>query len=179
MGRKKKHQEELDKEALPNNDQVDTNTAVNGEEKDDLADQLAELKDKYLRLFAEFDNYKKRTAKERLDLIKTASENIMVKILPVLDDFDRAKANAEAGAEGESFSEGVKLVYNKLYQVLSSQGLEPMDTEDRDFDPELHAAITKIPAPTPEMKGKIIDFIEKGYYLNDKIIRHAKVVIGE
>jgi len=142
-------------------------------------DELSELKDKYLRLFAEFDNYKKRTARERLDLIRTASEDLVSKLLPVLDDFDRAKKNADDESSPESFSEGVSLVYHKLNQVLESKGLKPMDPDQRDFDPELHEAITKIPATDEAFKGKIIDTIEKGYYLNDKIIRHAKVVIGE
>ncbi|MCB0686672.1 MAG: nucleotide exchange factor GrpE [Saprospiraceae bacterium] len=144
-----------------------------------LESELAEIKDKYLRLFAEFDNYKKRTARERLDLIRTASEDLVGKLLPVLDDFERAKKNAEDSSSPESFSEGVSLVYQKLHHALESKGLKAMDPEEIDFDPELHEAITKIPAPDPSLKGKIIDVIEKGYYLNDKIIRHAKVVIGE
>src|SRR5690606_12798510 len=141
--------------------------------------ELGELKDKYLRLFAEFDNYKKRTARERLDLIRTASEDLIARLLPILDDFERAKKNAEDPSSPETFSEGVALVYQKLHNVLESKGLKAMDPEQRDFDPELHEAITKIPAPNEALKGKIIDTIEKGYYLNDKIIRHAKVVIGE
>lgn len=144
-----------------------------------LDDELAEIKDKYLRLFAEFDNYKKRTARERLELIRTASEDLMARLLPVLDDFERAKKNAEDESSAETFSEGVALVYQKLHNVLESKGLKAMDSEARDFDPELHEAITKIPAPDDSLKGKIIDTIEKGYYLNDKIIRHAKVIIGE
>ncbi|MBX2817056.1 MAG: nucleotide exchange factor GrpE [Saprospiraceae bacterium] len=142
-------------------------------------DELAELKDKYVRLFAEFDNYKKRTNRERLDLIRNAGEDLISKLLPVLDDFDRAKKTADDPSNEETFSDGVKLVYNKLYQILEGRGLEAMDPDEMDFDPELHEAITKIPAPSEDLKGKIIDHIEKGYYLNDKIIRHARVVIGE
>ncbi|MCL4108702.1 UNVERIFIED_CONTAM: hypothetical protein GTU68_007020 [Idotea baltica] len=149
------------------------------EVEDDYEQEIQGLKDKYLRLFAEFDNYKKRTARERLDLIRTASEDLMLKLLPVLDDFDRAKKNAESNDSVENFSEGVSLVYQKLYQILESKGLKAMDAEVVDFDPELHEGITRIPVQDPALKGKIIDFIEKGYYLNDKIIRHAKVVIGE
>ena len=176
MGRKKKEQKKEEPDIANNETDapIEDAPAETSEE-----DQVKELKDKYLRLFAEFDNYKKRTARERLDLIRTASEGVIGSLLPVLDDFDRARQTAEAGAEGEAFSEGVNLVYNKLYQVLKAKGLEPMDIENRDFDPELHEAITKIPAPSKELKGKIIDYIEKGYYLNEKIIRHAKVVIGE
>ena len=143
------------------------------------ANELGELKDKYLRLFAEFDNYKKRTARERLDLIRTASEDLITKLLPVLDDFDRAKKNADDPTSSETFSEGVALVYQKLHQVLESKGLKAMDAEEKDFDPELHEAISVVAVPDKKMKNKIIDHIEKGYFLNDKIIRHAKVVIGE
>lgn len=171
MAKKKQVEEELIEEGAPQTE------AENSQEGDQLSQELAEAKDKYLRLFAEFDNYKKRTARERLELIRTASEDVVAKLLPVLDDFDRAKKNAEQG--GESFSEGVQLVYQKLFQVLNSVGLKAMDSEEIEFDPELHEAITKIPAQDEKMKGKIIDHVEKGYYLNDKIIRHAKVVIGE
>ena len=179
MGRKKKEKvtEDLRQNGTSEESQETVDQATASEESEE--DQVGQLKDKYLRLFAEFDNYKKRTARERLDLIKTASEDLIGQLLPVLDDFDRAKENAAAGAQGESFSEGVNLVYNKLYTVLKAKGLQPMDLENKEFDPELHEAITKIPAPSEDQKGKIIDYIEKGYYLNDKIIRHAKVVIGE
>lgn len=139
----------------------------------------AALKDKYLRLFAEFDNYKKRTVKERLELMKTASSDTMQVLLPVLDDFDRAKKNADDENTQEVFSEGVALVYHKLYSALESKGLRPMETNGQDFDPELHEAITEIPAPSEDMKGKIIDTVERGYFLNDKIIRYAKVVVGK
>lgn len=138
-----------------------------------------ELKDKYLRLYAEFDNFKKRTVKEKLDLMKTASADTIKALLPVLDDFDRAKKNAEDENTQESFSEGVSLVYQKLYAALQAKGLQPMDSNEQPFDPELHEAVTEIPAPTEAMKGKIIDTIERGYLLNDKIIRHAKVVVGK
>lgn len=138
-----------------------------------------DLKDKYLRLFAEFDNYKKRTIRERLDLMKSASQDMMTAILPVLDDFDRAQKNAEAQEKtGDPVLEGLLLVHTKLYGILKQKGLEDMDPSGENFDPELHEAITEIPAPTPDMKGKVIDTIEKGYRLNDKIIRYAKVVVG-
>ncbi len=159
-------------------EQVDQ-TSPQSEGAEEERNEVDELKDKYLRLFAEFDNYKKRTARERLDLIRNAAEDIVTDLLPVLDDFERAKKNASQEQGGEPFSEGVRLVYQKLHNVLESKGLKEMDTSVDTFDPELHEAITKIPAPNPEQKGKIIDYIEKGYYLNDKIIRHAKVVIGE
>ena len=148
-------------------------------EIEELNIQLAESKDKYLRLFAEFDNFKKRNIRERMDLLKNASQDAFSALLPVIDDFDRAKNSADDEKSEEVFSEGVLLVYNKLNTILNNKGLKKMESTGADFDPELHEAITKIPAPNEEMKGKIIDTIESGFYLNDKIIRYAKVVVGE
>ncbi len=142
-----------------------------------LKAELDESKDKYLRLFAEFDNFKKRSVKERFELMKTAAQETITALLPVLDDFDRAKKSAESGAE--TFSEGVQLVYQKLYSTLEHKGLKSMESTGADFDPEWHEAITDIPAPSEEMKGKIIDTVEKGYVLSDKIIRYAKVVVAK
>ncbi len=141
--------------------------------------ELDELKDKYIRLVAEFENFKKRTIKERFELMKSAAQETMVALLPVLDDFDRAKKVSDDAGSDENFSEGVTLVYNKLHSTLKNKGLEAMDTENVTFDPDYHEALTEIPAPSEEMKGKIVDTIEKGYKLNDKIIRHAKVVVGK
>lgn len=140
--------------------------------------QIQELKDKYLRLRAEFDNYKKRTLKERLDLMKTASRDTMTVLLPILDDFDRAEKNAHDNGE-ERLPGGVQLVVDKMRKTLEQKGLKPMETNGEVFDPELHEAITEIPASTEEMKGKVVDTIEKGYYLNDVIIRYARVVVGK
>ena len=145
-------------------------------EKDE---QIKELEDKYLRLFAEFENFKKRMRKENLNLISTASEEVMKAILPVLDDFDRAKLMAEDENSPENFSEGVHLVYDKLFSVLKSKGLIPEDSTGEDFDSEKHEAIAEIPVPDESKKGKIIDTVEKGYRLNDKIIRYPKVVVGK
>lgn len=131
-----------------------------------------EQKDKYMRLLAEFENYKRRTVKEKLDLMKTASQDIMTALLPVLDDFDRAKKN-------EELSVGTNLVYNKLYNILQNKGLEAMESDGALFNPEFHEALTEIPAPSEDSKGKIVDTIEKGYTIGDKIIRHAKVVVGK
>lgn len=142
-------------------------------ETERLQKELGEMKDKYLRIFAEFDNYRKRTIKERQDIIKLAAKDSLAALLPAVDDFSRAIDNEE------SMPEGVILIYNKLYKALEQQGIKEMETTGQDFDPELHEALTKIPAPSEELKGKIIDTIEKGYYLNDKIIRYAKVVVGE
>jgi molecular chaperone GrpE len=140
-----------------------------------IQEESKEVKDKYLRLFAEFDNYKRRTAKERVDLLKTASSDVLREILPVLDDFDRAKT--ASGDEG--LGEGIQLIYDKLFSTMARKGMKPMDSTGEVFDVELHEAITEIPAPTEEMKGKVIDTVERGYTLNDKIIRYAKVVVGK
>jgi len=117
--------------------------------------------------------------REKLDLMKTAAQDTMAVLLPVLDDFDRAKKSAEENDKGDLFREGVGLVYQKLYNSLRQKGLEAMDTDGQPFDPELHEALTEVPAPSEDMKGKIVDTIEKGYKLNDRIIRHAKVVVGK
>jgi len=149
------------------------------QEVEQLKAELEESKDKYLRLFAEFDNFKKRTVKERFDLMKTAAQETITALLTVLDDFDRAKKSAENPDSGEVFSEGVQLVYHKLYQTLHQKGLTPMESTGKPFDPEQHEAITDIPAPSDELKGVVLDTIEKGYFLHDKIIRYAKVVVGK
>jgi len=146
-------------------------------ETERLQKELGEMKDKYLRIYAEFDNYRKRTSKERQNIIKLAAKDSLGALLPAVDDFSRAIRLANDSEE--KIPEGVVLIYNKLFKALEQQGIKEMETTGQDFDPELHEALTKIPAPSEELKGKIIDTIEKGYYLNDKIIRYAKVVIGE
>lgn len=157
----------------------DTSGGESGQTVEALQADNTELRNKYLRLLAEFENYKKRTMRERVDLMNTAAQATMSALLPVLDDFDRAKKNAESEASTESFSEGVVLVYQKLYSNLKQRGLVPMESDGATFDPELHEALTEIPAPNPEQVGTVIDTIEKGYQLNGKIIRHAKVVVGK
>lgn len=168
--------EEQEKETQAAEEQAETETT---DKTEALKQENQELRDKYVRLFAEFDNYKKRTLKEKVELMRTAAQDTISALLPVLDDFDRAKKIAEDESTPEAFSEGVSLVYQKLYSVLKSKGLEPMQTNGEVFDPELHEAVTEIPAPSEEMQGRIIDTIEKGYKLKDKIIRHAKVVVGK
>ncbi|MBT9393935.1 nucleotide exchange factor GrpE [Hymenobacter sp. NST-14] len=140
--------------------------------------ELADLKDKYLRLAAEFENYKRRTSKERSDLFKTANQELMVALLPVLDDFDRARHHTQDTDDANAVREAVDIIQNKLQKTLTQKGLAPMEVKGTAFDSELHEAITQIPAPSEDLKGKIVDEVEKGYYLGDKVIRHAKVVLG-
>jgi len=149
------------------------------EEIIELKQQVGELKDKYLRVYAEFENFRKRSVREKLDMMKTAAQDTMSVLLPVLDDFDRAKKASDSPDSEEKLPEGIELLYHKIYNVLKNKGLEPMESNGETFDAELHEAITDIPAPTEEMKGKVIDTVEKGYKLKDKIIRHAKVVVGK
>lgn len=141
--------------------------------------EILDLKDKHIRLQAEFDNYRKRTLKERMELLKTASESLLVGILPVIDDFDRAVQTLNAIDDESPAKEGVKLIYNKFQEFLKQNGVKEIEAKDQVFDTDLHEAITTFPAPTEDLKGKIIDVVQKGYYLNDKVIRHSKVVIGE
>ena len=141
--------------------------------------ELADLKDKYLRLAAEFENYKRRTAKERTDLFKTANQELMVALIPVLDDFDRARLHTQGATDPAALQNALDITYNKLSKTLQQKGLAPMNAKGGDFDAELHEAITQIPAPSDDLRGKIVDEIEKGYYLGDKVIRHAKVVLGQ
>ncbi|HEY3388464.1 MAG TPA: nucleotide exchange factor GrpE [Prolixibacteraceae bacterium] len=138
-----------------------------------------ELNDKYLRLSAEFDNYRKRTLRERMELTKTAGESVMLSILPVVDDFERAMHSIDQGMDFEAVKEGILLIYNKFQEFNKQNGIKEIEAAGKPFDTDLHEALTKIPAPTEELKGKIIDVIQKGYYLNDKVIRFAKVVVGE
>ena len=140
--------------------------------------ELAEMKDKYLRLYSEFDNFKKRTSKERIEVIQTANRELMTALLPVLDDFHRTSKSFESSDNIEALKEGINLVYNKFTRTLEQKGLKPLEAKGEVFNSDLHEAVTQIPAPSEDMKGKVVDELEKGYYLNDKIIRYAKVVIG-
>ena len=168
--KKSKKKVELDKNTKAVENQVDE---VN------LEDQVKEEQDKFLRLFAEFENYKRRTAKERIELFSTASEEVMVSLLPILDDFDRASAEIEKENDNEIFK-GVLLIKNKLFDSLKSKGLALIEVNKGDeFSADDHEAVTQIPAPSKKMEGKIIDVIEKGYKLGEKVIRYPKVVIGK
>jgi molecular chaperone GrpE len=144
-----------------------------------LKAQLDEQKDKYLRLFADFDNFKKRTAKERLELFQTAGKDIILSLLPVLDDFERASKATENMTDIAAAKEGISLIHNKLLNNLQQKGLKSFDAKGTEFNVEQHEAVTEIPAPSPDLEGKVVDELEKGYYLNDKIIRFAKVVVGK
>ena len=141
--------------------------------------KIAELQDRYLRQAAEFDNYRKRTMKEKADLIKSAAEKVMVAELPIVDDMDRALDNMEKGMDADACIEGFKLIAQKFKNTLAQQGLEKIETDGQDFDTDYHEAIALIPAPTEELKGKILDCVQAGYKLGDKVIRHAKVAVGQ
>ena len=145
-----------------------------------LESELSEAKDKYLRLYSEFENFRRRTARERLDLIKTANEDLVVSLLPILDDFERAFKSSEGEeTDGKQLLQGFELIANKFKNILEQKGLKTMDAAaGKDFDPDTQEAVTQIPAPEKKLKGKIVDVIEKGYYLEDKVIRFAKVVTG-
>jgi molecular chaperone GrpE len=165
------------------NVQVDEGQEVEAEviiEEPTSEELLQAEKDKFLRLFAEFENYKKRTTRERIELFKTAGQEVMTSLLPVVDDFERALSHIEENEETEELKKGVLLIYQKFYNTLELNGLSKVDTIAGDtFDAEIHEAITQIPAPSEDLKGKVIDCVEKGYKLGDKIIRYPKVVIGQ
>jgi molecular chaperone GrpE len=148
-------------------------------EQEKLKAELDEAKDKYLRKVAEFENYKRRNARERIELMQTAGREVITDMLDVLDDCDRAQKQIEASEDINEIKEGVLLIFNKFRNILQARGLKAMETINKEFDSDLHEAITEVPAPSPELKGKVIDEVIKGYYLNDKIIRHAKVVVGK
>ncbi|MBE8712259.1 nucleotide exchange factor GrpE [Sphingobacterium hungaricum] len=165
-----------------NHTEENLNEANSAEEistEEQLQKQLDEANDKYARLFAEFDNYKKRTSREKVDLIQSAGKEVIAKLLPVLDDFDRALASMENSPSVESVKEGIDLVNNKFRKTLEQQGLKEMDVLGQPFDAEYQEAITTTPAPSEDLKNKVVDVLEKGYFLNDKVVRFAKVIIGQ
>lgn len=158
------------------NDEM-TTEEVSVEEK--LQAEIKEINDKYLRMVAEFDNFRKRTAKEKMELVKNGGEDLMKALLDVIDDSERAAKQIETSEDLPAIKEGINLVFSKLKNTLQAKGLKAMESKEQDFDTELHEAITEIPAPNEALVGKVIDEVQKGYYLNDKIIRHAKVVVGK
>lgn len=180
MEQEKKHQEtptEMEAQQEKQKEKKKKKPAVCKEEE--LNNQLNELNDKYLRLFAEYDNFRKRTLRERADLLKTASEDIIISLLPLMDDFERALKSMETASDIEAVKEGVSIIYTKFKNNLTQKGVEAIQSVGSEFNTDLHEAITNIPAPSEEMKGKVVDEIEKGYLLNGKVIRFAKVVVGQ
>ncbi|MFI1770776.1 nucleotide exchange factor GrpE [Thalassobellus citreus] len=180
----KKDKKDIEQEAVENaqTETVDVEEQVVEEQtvEEKLQVEVQQEKDKFLRLFAEFENYKKRTSRERIELFSTASEDVMKTLLPVLDDFERALSHIDEDKEAEALRQGVLLIYNKLVSTLEQKGLKVIAVEKGEaFNADDHEAITQIPAPTDDMKGKIIDVIEKGYKLGEKVIRFPKVVIGQ
>jgi molecular chaperone GrpE len=148
-------------------------------ETETLKKEMAEINDKYLRLYSEFDNYRRRTSREKLEMAKTASESLIVELLPVLDDFERAIKSAEESKDCDAVKDGMTLIYNKFNSILQKKGLSSIDAVGKDFDTDYHEAISYLPAPSEEEKGKVIEQVEKGYTLQEKVIRYAKVIIGQ
>ncbi|MGC3977890.1 MAG: nucleotide exchange factor GrpE [Paludibacteraceae bacterium] len=186
MKKQQKHDKEETSENMQENANQEVKSETTGKEVDKIADEIdqlnekyAELADKNLRLMAEFDNYRKRTLKEKADLITTASERVMVDILPLVDDFERAKKAMENSDDIQAVKEGVDLIYSKFLSFLQVNGVKEIPTEGESFNVDIHEAVTTFPAPSDEQQGKIIDCISKGYTLNNKVIRFSKVVIGE
>ena len=175
---------QTEENASGENTQEEAQAELSAEEQ--LATMLAEAqqmveeqKDKYLRLSAEFDNYRKRTLKEKAELIKNGGEKTLTAILPVLDDFERAVKNMEASEETKAMKEGVELIFSKFQKILGQEGLQKIETEGQAFDTDYHEAIALIPAPSEDLKGKILDCVQTGYMLNEKVIRHAKVAVAQ
>ena len=188
--------EDLKEEVVNDQEMVNEQTQENSEVSDSTENKEAEAtekeavkptveeeleiyKDKHLRMYSEFENFRRRSAKERIELMQNAGQEIISALLPILDDFDRAKTANENSEDVEAIKEGMNLIHNKIFTLLSQKGLTPMDAMGKDFNSDDYEAIAKVPAPSADLKGKVIDVTEKGYYLNSKIIRHAKVVIGE
>lgn len=180
------NQEHLDVEDATNLQNEAANAAEeNGaadnvtDEQDGLQKKYDELNDSHLRLMAEYDNYRKRTLREKSELIKNGGESALTHLLPIIDDFERALQNIRKTEDIEAINEGIELIYNKFMGYLSQQGVKPIETVGKPFDTEEAEAVAIIPAPEPDMKGKVLDCVQTGYTLNDKVIRHAKVVVGE
>lgn len=183
MGRKdKKNKEELNEDVQSvdqeqSSEENETQQELSKEEELEL--KYSELNDKYLRLYSDFDNYRKRTIKEKSEMISSAGAGVMKDLLTILDDFERAVASNEKSEDPDGLKEGFQLIYNKFDNILKSKGLETMDSMGKPFDIEHHEAITNIPAPSDKEKGKVMDVVEKGYFLNEKVLRYAKVVVGQ
>ena len=191
----KSKEKEVTAEDIQNNDSVDEKTENKKEEKahkkskskkdknetqlQELGEKLADITDKHLRLQAEFDNFRKRTMKEKADLIKSGGESVLINILPVIDDFERALRSLKDVSDEDAGKKGTQLIYNKFSEFLKQNNIKEIDAVNQDFNVDLHEAITKIPVSDEKLKGKVVDVVQKGYTLNEKVIRFAKVVIGE
>lgn len=179
---KTQSQEELNENQTENLEvEMDESAAASQEEVKEptLEDKLAEANDKFIRLYAEFENFRKRTNKEKVDLLSHASAGVLKDLLPIMDDFERAIDNNQKVEDPNALKEGFQLIYSKLKHTMESKGVKPMEAIGNPFDSEIHEAIANVPSPSDDMKGKVIDAVEKGYYLNDKVIRFAKVVVGQ
>ena len=180
-----KPQEEQTQEEATVNEETVESTSENTENTEETSEidkvraELGEAKDKFVRLYSDFDNFRRRTAKEKTEFFNTAQKDLILELLPVLDDFERAIKNTSGEPDDDQApDEGMVLIYNKMSRVLEKTGLKMMEAQGEVFNPDLHEAITKIPAPSEELKGKIVDVIEKGYFMGEKVVRYAKVVIG-
>jgi len=171
--REKKTSAKQSKKTVEQTKKTDKTRETAAEEK------IAEFQNKYIRLSADFDNYRKRTLKERIELTKTANAEILLNLLPVMDDFERALKSMEGAKDCKAMKHGIDLIYNKFGEFLKSSGVKEIDAMHKKFDTDIHEAVTKIPAPQKKLKGKVLDVIQKGYYLNEKIIRYPKVIIGD
>jgi len=165
--------------AVENNSEQENNEEEAEKSIESLEAEIANLKDKHLRLFSEFDNFRRRTTKERIELFRTAHSDLMLDLLPILDDFDRAMKSFVESDNATAIKEGVDLIKNKFEKTLEKKGLKCTESLHKDFDTDFHEAITEIPAPSEDLKSKVVDVIEKGYTLNDKVIRYAKVIVGK
>ncbi|WP_457268585.1 nucleotide exchange factor GrpE [Pedobacter sp. UYEF25] len=184
--KKNTSKEEMEDKLEDTNEQIQQDDEINAPEEENvevdevsiLKSEIDQLNDKYLRLYAEFDNFKRRTQKERIELLQTAGKDVIVSLLPALDDFDRTLKAMDSGSDMKPIKEGILLVDTKLKNILAQRGLKAVESLHKDFDTDFHEAITTIPAPSKELKDKVIDEVEKGYTLNDKVIRFAKVIVG-
>lgn len=179
LSKKKTSSEKVKKEQKGKKTTSQTKKNKNIEKIKILEESYNELNDKYLRLSAEYDNYRKRTLKERMDLIKSAAEDTLINFLPIMDNIDRAKKSVDDAKDIEAIKEGINLIYKHIFDFLTERGIKEIEATGKTFDTDLHEALTKIPAPSKNMKGKVVDVIEKGYKLKDKVLRFAKVVVGE
>jgi len=176
--KEKEKEEEGNEETEAQAEEVVEDVPEQSEEEKAL-EKVKDINDKYLRLSAEYDNYRRRTLKEKMELTKTAGESTLLALLPVIDDLDRALSHMNDATDVEALKEGMQLIHSKFNDFLGQQGMKEIEAKEKEFDTDLHEAVTKIPAPTEEMKGKVIDCIEKGYTLHDKVVRFSKVVVGE